>query len=336
MKNGMRAWIVTAVCLALAGVVAGCGDKAAEEARRQEEEARRAQVLALLEQWEALADNAAENLQNDEGTQILIEMMRLSDAGHVLILDKLRDPASDPATKVLAMHSLMPLVRADTEGVLLVPQIRELAETTDDPLTLAGALQLLAAPGLEELRPIFEQHADAEDTNVRLNAIAGLAQLGDEDARARLVAMAEDNGLEPLQRDRALFEAMGAGEVPDRDLLKRAVEADYTTAGTKANALLLLGEHGDASDRMYLLELRDREWQSALVTDALDLALARLNERVQEAAVPDAASDAEESPAADGPPQTGAGVSPDGASTDAPPAESATDASDGEEQPPAP
>lgn len=270
----------------VAAVVTGCGagQQAAEEERRQEEQARQQRLLALMEEWQSLAENAEQHLANDTGTQIVVEMMQLSETGHLLILDELRDPDNDAATKVLAMHSLMPLVRTDTEGVLIVPQIRELAESTDDPLALSASLQLLAAPGVPELRPLFEEHADAEEVNVRLNALAGLARLGDASARDRLLAMAGDEDLAALQRDRALFEALGASEGLDREIAKRAVEAEFTTPTTRASALLHFAEYGDAKDRNYLLQLKERAGFGELMVEAIDTALARLNERVYEAA----------------------------------------------------
>lgn len=228
----------------------------------------------LLAEWEEYIKLADTSQFNTRGAVVAGELAKTGPEGIVPLIRTLERENVGPLAKIYVVESVTPHVNLAHSNLLV-----RLTDPQQNATTRACATALLGKISndkvMEELRKLT---ADSEG-RVSFAAYAGLAQHGDEAARAELVRRyhsAETTERERLQIAASLVESPNAGE---REVLLDTFSKEETPPGLQANILNALAATGE-KETVEALLAEKANLENDNLADMIDVCVNAINLRL--------------------------------------------------------
>lgn len=198
---------------------------------------------ALIERWMVLAKTPLESQITMQPSQIAAKLAPFGPDALTPIIDVLKDPTSDPRKKLLVVQSLGDYITSDYLG-----QLTALVDEEKDGTTRSCATMLIALIRDQDVSPTLEHYMKDEEGRVRLAAMIGLANMGDEAVRDQLMELYWSE--ESSDKDKLAIVRMTLQKGPrasDFKMLSDALLAADTDSYTRNSITVLMGREGDGS-----------------------------------------------------------------------------------------
>lgn len=227
-----------------------------------------------MAQWRSLMASPDDNLENPD-LKLLAETIGQSAPQYV---DEMIAEFDDPA---LSDEKLIVLV-ASMEAVVSPEMIPRLAELTDpgkpDPVR-GAATYLIGLIQSPEAEASLEALRDDEYGTVRLSALLGLSDRGDDDARQSLRDIYNKESTTAAVRERILLTVTQVPNEADRAIYELGIQTKGFEQHTYLMAVSALGRVGSVESIGPLSALKSRPDCSVAVRDMCDNTIAAIEER---------------------------------------------------------
>jgi HEAT repeat protein len=225
--------------------------------------------------WQSLVESPAENMENRQLNDLARTIARSSPEKLNEMIDELNDPDLTGEKLIAIVASLEEVV-----SPALVPELSKLTEDANPGQVRGAATYLISLVRTPDAEAVLESLRNDSFGTVRLSALLGLSDRGDEAARTDLRTIYEKEGTTPVTRERILLSITQAPVDADRAVYESAIQTPGFEQQTYLMAVSALGRVGTRDSIDALNALKANPSCSVGVRDMCDNTIAAIEERL--------------------------------------------------------